>query len=114
VCLPLTFYKYTVKQAQTTSIRYTNLRRIFENEFVTDLRFELGVKDSAAEAELVLVVLQVLLMLNSRSCKKADGFAYGYSASLLLLDNPRLEELQRAEHRFLLLHPEACSSDSEA
>jgi hypothetical protein len=38
-------------------------------EDVANLRFELGVKDSAAEAELVLVVLN---MLNSGSCIKAD------------------------------------------
>jgi hypothetical protein len=37
-------------------------------EDVTDLRFDLGVKSSAAEAELVLVVLR---MLNSSSCTKA-------------------------------------------
>lgn len=69
-------------------------------EDAVNLRLELGVKDSAAEEELVLVV-----------------FDYGYccfAAALLLLDNPRLEELQRAEHRFLLLHPEAYSSGSEA
>jgi hypothetical protein len=44
-------------------------------EDVADLRFELGVKGSAAEAELVVVV--VLRMLNSRSCKEADGFPMG-------------------------------------
>jgi hypothetical protein len=53
----LTFHKCAVKQAQSTSISYTNVRRTFEIEFVADRRFELGVKDSAAEAELVLVVL---------------------------------------------------------
>ena len=37
------------------------------SEYVANLRFELGVKGSAAEAELVLFVLR---MLNSGSCIK--------------------------------------------
>ncbi len=40
-------------------------------EDVVDLRFGLGVKGSAAEAELVLDVLR---MLTSGSCKKADSY----------------------------------------
>ena len=43
-------------------------------EDVADVRFELGVKGSAAEAELVVVVWR---MLNSRSCKKAGDFPMG-------------------------------------
>ncbi len=47
------------------------------SEYVANLRFELGVKGSAAEAELVLFVLR---MLNSGSCIKEDWhglFPYG-------------------------------------
>ncbi len=39
-------------------------------EDVADLRFEPGVKSRAAEAELVLLVLRMLI---SESCRKDDG-----------------------------------------
>ncbi len=44
-------------------------------EDVADLRFEPEVKSRAAEAQLVLRVLLVLRMLNTESCKKADGLS---------------------------------------
>jgi hypothetical protein len=92
------------------------VRRIFEIEFVADLRFELGMKDGASSDASGTGPCRVaqLRLLNSRSCKKADCC---FTAALLLLDNRRLEELQRAEqceHRFLLLEAEAWSRGSEA
>jgi hypothetical protein len=43
-------------------------------EKVADLRFELGVKSSAAEAELVLVVLR---LFNSGSCQEPGSVSIG-------------------------------------
>jgi hypothetical protein len=54
-------------------------------EDVADLRFEVGVKGRAVEAELVLVVLS---MLNSGSCKKNGRFPLG-QAQKTRLRKPR-------------------------